>query len=63
MSLLARYECSRCGGYTGYAGLRARQSKLRKHLACTCPSDAELDLRDKIERDLRFEMQRKDEAA
>lgn len=61
MSMLNAYVCQTCFGYTGYPGHAARANPGRKHLACNCPSDAELDLRDKLETDLRFtmELQRK----
>lgn len=37
MSLFTvRDECPVCFKLTGYAGMRARQSELRKHLACEC---------------------------
>lgn len=65
MSLLANYECPWCFKYTGYAGFAARRDPLRKHLACDCPSDAELDLRERIEAELKFtmEMQQRKDAA
>lgn len=39
MSLLERYECTRCYKYTGWPGLMSRRDPLRRHLACVCGFD------------------------
>jgi len=36
MSLLSQHECPDCGGYTGYAGLKAAKSPYRYYTACKC---------------------------
>lgn len=56
--------CPHCGLYTGWTGQSARNHPLRKHLACQCPTEFEMEerVRATVERELRFLME-KDKAA